>query len=305
MNTCVILCTFNGEKYIREQILSIINQTLRFDKMIIIDDASSDNTVKIIKQTIFGYNNIHLIQNAQNKGYIQNFTKAIEHRENNFIFFSDQDDIWDKYKIEKTINFLSNNPDIQVVFSDGYIINNKKLSLWSNFKFDYHDDCETIFQKLLHHDFLTGAAMCAKTSFLEKAMPIPQGFYHDKWFALCAAISNSLGLINEKLIGYRVHNAQNTGLKTTGIFKKIKKSNTINIEKEIIKLKELEYKFKNYSTVENLILLKNKIKFFEARLNYPSNFLTRSLLILKNYEFYFTFSSGLNSLIKDLLFHRR
>ena len=100
----IALCTYNGESYIVELLLSIINQTLQPDEIIICDDKSTDNTVKKTKLILDGWSgNYRLIVNESNLGYKKNFQKAISLCSGDIIFLCDQDDVWDTTKIAKTM----------------------------------------------------------------------------------------------------------------------------------------------------------------------------------------------------------
>jgi len=112
------MATYNGEKYIEEQLLSILNQTRQADEVVICDDNSSDDTAKIIQQFIEKNNLLsswRLIINKQNKGYPANFYYCVEKCKGDIVFFSDQDDIWKKDKIEKMEAILNDNSNIQLL----------------------------------------------------------------------------------------------------------------------------------------------------------------------------------------------
>lgn len=114
----ICIATYNGEKYIEEQLLSILNQTRQADEVIICDDNSLDNTKNIIEEFIKKYNlqpKWRLISNKQNKGYPFNFYFCIDNSKGDIVFFSDQDDIWVKDKIERMGEVLNLNPNIQLL----------------------------------------------------------------------------------------------------------------------------------------------------------------------------------------------
>ena len=103
MSISVLMCTYNGEKYIEEQLISIYEQTYKPDEVLIFDDCSTDSTVYIIRSFIKKYNlekSWILEINEKNKGYVKNFKNGINKVKGDFIFFSDQDDVWNKNKIQ-------------------------------------------------------------------------------------------------------------------------------------------------------------------------------------------------------------
>ena len=106
----VVMTTYNGEQYVGEQIRSIFRQTLLPDELIIVDDGSSDNTVNVISE-LRKYAppsvSISVTTNHNNIGYIRNFYVAISKAKGDYIFLSDQDDIWEENKIELMIDVMS------------------------------------------------------------------------------------------------------------------------------------------------------------------------------------------------------
>lgn len=96
----VVMATYNGEKFIEEQLNSILNQTIKIDELIIIDDSSKDLTIEKIENYRKKYNNIKIFKNSENKGHFYSFIKGLSLTKGDLIFFSDQDDIWEKNKIE-------------------------------------------------------------------------------------------------------------------------------------------------------------------------------------------------------------
>ena len=124
MSVSIALCTYNGEKFIREQIESYLTQTVLPDEIIVCDDGSSDDTVSIVRQYLEANEGIkwRLIQNEKTLGTNKNFEKAVGFCSGDFIFFSDQDDIWRNEKIEQTISFFNKNRECEAIFSNAILI---------------------------------------------------------------------------------------------------------------------------------------------------------------------------------------
>lgn len=114
------MTTYNGEKYIQNQLSSIFNQTMKIDEVLIFDDVSDDDTVNIIENFIKDnkLTNWHLFINIKNVGWEKNFVNGISHASGDIIFLSDQDDIWIENKIEYMVKILEDNTDIGLLASN-------------------------------------------------------------------------------------------------------------------------------------------------------------------------------------------
>ena len=196
----VCMATYNGEKYIQEQISSILSQLSETDELIISDDNSTDSTIQIIKK--IQDKRIKLFFNKE-KGYTSNFENALMNASGDFIFLSDQDDIWADNKIEICQEELMN---YDFIVSDCKIINAKN-QLKSNSYFDLRNINRTNFGNLLKFSFL-GCCMAFRSEVLKKALPFPdnrQLCTHDNWLFLVGSFLFKHKVLNEKLISYRRH----------------------------------------------------------------------------------------------------
>lgn len=224
MKTSVAMCTHNGEKFIKYQIESILQQSLPIDEIVICDDGSNDKTIEIITQFQIEYpNKIFLHKNPINLGSNKNFEKAISLCNGDYIFLSDQDDIWKKNKVEKIIQHFSKNKTAEAVFSNAELINdnNKKFTdnnLWNSIGFVENQLPKPI--DLFHHikfksNTVTGATLCIKQEIKPLILPIPdiQKFHHDEWIAIIIASRKKLEYLTDELISYRIHTEQQIGAK--------------------------------------------------------------------------------------------
>lgn len=121
MKTSVVMATYNGAEYLYEQLDSLRDQTMPVDEVIICDDCSKDATVKMLQDYIEENglkNSWKLILNEENMGYANNFHKALMLAEGEYIFFSDQDDVWYHNKIEEMVRVLDENPQVQLLCTD-------------------------------------------------------------------------------------------------------------------------------------------------------------------------------------------
>ncbi len=233
----VALCTYNGEKYIEKQLNSILNQTLTVDEIVICDDCSSDKTITILNSFKEKYPSIFRIySNPENLRSNKNFEKAISLCTGDFIFLSDQDDLWKPEKVETIIGVFNSNPSAEGVFSDAIFVDendseiHKEMSLWESVCFfDRQNDIPiNLYESLLNlGNFLTGATLCIKKEVIPFCIPFQtvDTFIHDEWLAYVLSKRNTLFLTKEKLISYRLHSNQQLGVgKIKDARKKISKN---------------------------------------------------------------------------------
>ena len=126
----VAMATYNGEKYIEQQVISIIQQSHPVDEIIIVDDCSTDGTYELLLKLAKQHNIIKLIKNSENLGYIKNFQKALKNASGKIVFLADQDDLWDENKVMTFLNaFDKYNASVvtsqfQMINQDGNLIEN-------------------------------------------------------------------------------------------------------------------------------------------------------------------------------------
>ncbi len=222
MKISVALCTYNGEKYIKEQLDSILNQTTRVDEIVICDDRSTDNTMDIVKQYENKYPDIfRIFINEQTLKSVKNFEKAIFLCTGEITFLSDQDDFWYPEKVSVMMESFLAQPNMKAFCSNGFLMDENSEIIADHFtKWDvyekysaenpHHDTFNFLIQK---GNFSTGATMAINTDFAKSTFPIPevQDFHHDEWITLLATVEGKMGFINQKLINYRVHSSQQVG----------------------------------------------------------------------------------------------
>ncbi|MFA9189974.1 glycosyltransferase family 2 protein [Flavobacterium sp. FZUC8N2.13] len=261
MKLSVALCTYNGSRFLEKQLNSILEQTIAVDEIIICDDNSSDETIKIINSYKNNYPElISLFQNSQNLGTIKNFERAISLTTGDLIFLSDQDDIWYPKKVEINCQFFEKNQNCILVFSNGDLIDDNERfineTLWDKWKFD--DQTKSIwnnntlaFNSLIKGDNkITGATVCFKKSLKNTIFPIelPLGYWHDSWLGTNAAAQQGLFFIEKSLIKYRLHIDQQVGISNVGLEKIILNANKKFIDKQkyFLKLRIMYPHLKKY-----------------------------------------------------------
>ena len=205
----ICIASYNGSNYIGSQIDSILSQARHFDELVIVDDASLDNTVDIIRN--FHDNRIHLFRNDINLGHSKSFEAAINHSSHTVILLSDQDDIWPPNRLHTLFHqFLSSNSSI--LFS--YFVDFKSslddyrvIALLPDFY------SSNIFMSWFHffnafsgNYKLYGCTSIFHRRLLDLVLPIPDCIQqHDYWFALLTLLSCNCSLSSYPSLYHRIH----------------------------------------------------------------------------------------------------
>lgn len=206
----VVMATYNGGKYLKEQLESIFSQTLLPSEIIVCDDGSTDDTLRILKSCS---NNdlLRYVANPQTLGVIENFKKAASlASEENFIAFADQDDVWMPHKLEElykkmhNLNYMRSPAlvysDLKLVDRDLRTINN---SFWNELKVSSKDHC---LEGLFLRNIVTGCSMLINQKMKEIFLKMPSGIYmHDAWIAFAAYAFGEVGVVHDSLLCYRQH----------------------------------------------------------------------------------------------------
>lgn len=194
----VCIATYNGEKYIKEQLDSILIQLDEKDEIIISDDGSSDKTINLIES----YNDVRvkLFKNSF-RNLVLNFEFALTKAKGDYIFLSDQDDVWLPNKVEVCVKYLNS---FEVVVSNCKVVN-EDLKIINDSFFKLNNSKKGLISNLIKNSYL-GCCLSFRKEILEKALPFPKSIpMHDIWLGFVAEIFFKAKFINEPLILYRRH----------------------------------------------------------------------------------------------------
>ena len=199
----VALATYNGQKYIKGQILSILTQTLPPDEIVVSDDCSNDETLSIVTDISLLYKGILvLLENDKNVGYTQNFSKALSACNGDIILLSDQDDIWLPNKIETIYKHIYSYTVPCLYIHDGLLVD-EDMNWYGATKLQ-----QTQYISSTSEHFVTGALSGMNRSFLEIALPIPENIYgHDIWIHTLAHVLSVRCISNSVLQLIRRHSS--------------------------------------------------------------------------------------------------
>lgn len=201
----VALCTYNGAKYIEEQLQSIVDQDFPPQEIIVVDDQSNDNTVEILNK--WGGNFPHLFKifiNEKNLGFDKNFEKAISLCSGELISIADQDDIWMKDKLQLLAACFSN-PRVILAHGASLTLKDGKLHYFSGQLRRYHLFEGSDSRKLFLLNQLSGHNIVFRKTLLANALPIPDNMYYDWWLAVQASAHGEICAVKKYLVHHRKH----------------------------------------------------------------------------------------------------
>lgn len=270
MKLSVAICTYNGEKFIEQQLNSILNQSIKVDEIIVCDDQSSDNTISILKKLQEEHNCIVIVENDTNLRSNKNFEKAIALSTGDYIFLADQDDLWKPEKVDKTISIFNENPSAEGVFSNAALIDENNIvftdkTIWDSVFFYEKELSKPIdFFDIItkNGNVVTGATLCIKKEVKSLVLPISEENFHDEWIASLLALRKTLFYSTESLISYRIHSLQQVGMKRLNVIEKIARKKRI-----VLGLESPKY-FNDYRILSKKIFLKEKELFNLKKYNF-------------------------------------
>lgn len=209
MKVSVALAAYNGQKYIKQQVQSILPQLSADDELVISLDPSQDETLSIINE--IDDSRIHIIS-GPGRGIVHNFENALRHCSGDYIFLADQDDIWNKDKIKIVSRYLESGAllvvhDCSICDQNGNIIHPSYM--------EYHHSHPGFLPSIVRNSFI-GCCMAFRRELLETVLPIPSYIpMHDQWLGLVAYRKGKVEFIHDNLLRYRRHDKNNSSLKST------------------------------------------------------------------------------------------
>jgi len=202
----IVMCTYNGEQYLNEQIQSILNQDYANIEVIVVDDVSSDNTWNLLLEWQHQSPVIKIFRNELNLGYNKNFEKAIQLATGEFVSLADQDDIWLPQKLSRTVAAFTN-PDIVLAHSKSVRLENGQLK-YHKANLHYHFKGSDT-RKLFFFNQVMGHDMVFRRELVHRIVPVPVGMSYDWWIAVMATCYGSIAAVDEYLAHHRIHDTNN------------------------------------------------------------------------------------------------
>lgn len=211
------MCTYNGASHVLQQLESFAGQTRLPDEVVVCDDHSVDDTVRIVgdfvKRAPF---EVRLIGNAENLGFVRNFEKAVRLCTGDVVFLSDQDDVWKPAKLEEFLAGFAAHPAAGLLFCDADLVDSDLQPLgktwWQAKGFNKAAqrrlESETGFSVMLKSPMAAGAMLAFHSRYAGSVFPIPAGWTHDQWISTVLSAITGVKLVRLPLNKYRQHAAQ-------------------------------------------------------------------------------------------------
>ena len=311
----VAMCTYNGEKYLQEQLDSIASQGLPPHELVICDDASTDSTAEIVNAfAATAEFPVRFIQNDRNLGSTKNFEKAIGLCQGELIALCDQDDVWLPQKLARLSAVLIADPTIGGVFSNAELVDDNTRptggKLWDTLHFSpkTHRRIQgDLCKLLLKQDLVTGATLMFRANLRSIMMPIESSWVHDGWIAWMIALQSRLVPVFEVLVKYRVHGSQQIGVGPTTLSGRLARARQTGLEQylhsarrfEAVRERWISYPGENRQA--RLRDINGKVNHSYLSAGLPNNRLLRACCIARNAWAYQKYAQGLRGMAKDLL----
>ena len=278
----ILMATYNGEKYISEQINSIINQTYKNWKLLIRDDGSKDETLEILKEYEKKDKRINILRDTKgNLGFVKNFEELLRNSSEEFVMFSDQDDYWLENKIELYINELIKLSEIErknplLLHSNSFIcdenLNIKKKEFVNSKIANQYEENSYFFAYIVQ-----GSTTLVNKQLIDIGLPFLRNVtLHDRYFHLLSEFFGRRIFINKSLLKYRQHSSNKIGAKSRIIKKVLKKRYFEQSDRELIL--EIKEKYKGKIEKEKIGLINKYLEMTDGNRN-------RIIRFIKSFKF--------------------
>ena len=226
LRCAVVMGSYCGARYVEEQLQSIIDQTRAPDAVLILDDASSDETYEVVSAFDRATSNargvdIYAVRNPINLGVVGNFSLGLWRADGELIALADQDDRWHVDKLARQMELFETRPDLLLVHGNAQLVDADGQQLGATL-FDalglHTWEVDAIhagngFEVLVRRSIATGATIMLRRELVEDALPVGNGWLHDEWLALIASAIGQIDVIEDCLIDYRQHGRNVVGMR--------------------------------------------------------------------------------------------
>jgi len=310
----VALCTHQGERWIEEQLRSILDQTVPVAEIVVGDDASTDRTLEIVRAVASETDvPIRIRHHEVALGVAGNFADAIGATSGDVVALSDQDDVWHPDRLERLLPHLEGvalvHSDARLIDADGRplgatLADSLEMSPWERAAMTEGRAVEA----LLRRNLVTGATAIMRRDAAVASLPIPAGWIHDEWIAMHAALGGGVRFVPEATIDYRQHGSNQIGVRRLGVADKFRRLLEADSGKHALKAERAtslatEAAKRGLATGARLDVLVEKARHERERARLPRQRLLRVPRVLRGVAAgrYRRYSRGSLDIARDLL----
>ena len=309
----VVLCTYNGARYLPEQLESLARQSLPPTQLVVRDDGSTDETASLV--AAFAARAPFLVRwtcNAERLGPTRNFGAAIADATGEFVALCDQDDVWRPEKLERVVGVLAREPNAPFAFSDATVVDDALrplgYSLWDSVRCT--PDVRAAlrhggaFAALLRRNVVTGATLVFRTKHRDRVLPVPHEWIHDGWIALILSTLGAPVPVEAPLMLYRQHAANQVGARRRSLLRRVQSPRRYfgSTAREAERQFELLAGRLTEVGAPEARLAGDKVRFLRQRATLHSSLVARApdVLRLQMRGEYLRYADGVRSALKDL-----
>ncbi|WP_431279771.1 glycosyltransferase family 2 protein [Leifsonia poae] len=322
LRVSVALCTFNGARFVRQQVESILAQRPGPAQLVVSDDGSRDDTLEIVRDVAGSQRaaavEVVVLAGEQPVGVTRNFQRAVTAADGDLIALSDQDDVWHEGRLERIAARFADDPALLLVHTDADLVDStgRRLgrTLFESLEISPDEfaaeESGRAFDAFIRRNLATGATVVFRRELLMAALPFPDGWVHDEWLAAVAAATGRVDVLREATIDYRQHESNQIGVAAPSLRGKIKRvleprgsRNTVLAER-FATLADRLAGLGDAVAREKLDMAREKARFEAERAAFPTNRARRALPVLRlassgRYERFA--SRGRGDVVRDLL----
>lgn len=239
VSVSILLATYNGARYLPDLLWSLETQTYPLHEIVCCDDASEDETVRVLNDfSQKCHTPVRIYRNEKRKGYRKNFWEGIKLCNGDFVAFCDQDDVWKKQKIEKLVSRINANLAPSMIFSDAELVDddlkplNTSALKFSGMRAEKWMKIQRgeLLEVLLKHPLIPGMTMMVHRQRASLNIPKNTSLMHDYALSIGFAIGGDYEFVNESLVHYRQHSNNAIGMNSDTKKKRKKRGHIWNDE---------------------------------------------------------------------------
>lgn len=231
----VALCTFNGERFVREQLESILRQSPPPAQLVVSDDGSTDGTLEIVREVaatpLAEAVEVVVLTGERPLGVTANFQRAVSAANGELVALSDQDDVWHEGRLQRIAGLLTSGDAPLLVHTDADLVDSAGThlgrTLFESLEITpdelHTEQAGRAFDAFIRRNLATGATVVFRRDLLEAALPFGSGWVHDEWLAMIAAAVGRVDVLPEPTIDYRQHDANQIGVAAPTLSRKIRR----------------------------------------------------------------------------------